>query len=126
MGWNGASAAAAIIQNPTNTGTATSGSVTLNSAAKQQNRPLSFFVHLANEATTFRANWTETAGADGNFTSPATGAEAQFRLDTFETTASATWTTSSAWRGVALEVSALLVSTTLKDMVGGDIIAVRR
>lgn len=82
------SAAAAIVQNPTNTGTATSGSVTLASAADAINRALSFWCHLANEATTPRANWTETASADGNFNVPATGAEGQFRSDAFETTAS--------------------------------------
>ena len=94
----------AIIQQPTNNGTGTTGTVTLASPANSNNRPLSFFVHLANEATTFRTNWTETTGADGNFNNPATGAEAQFRNDAFETTASATWSTSSAWRGVALEI----------------------
>lgn len=106
-GWSGASALAAVIQNPTNNGTGTSGSVTLSAATDADNRPLSFFVHLANEATTPRTNWTETAGADGNFNNPATGAEGQFRNDTFETTASATWTGNVAWRGVALEINAL-------------------
>lgn len=100
-----------IVQNPTNNGTGTSGSVTLSAAGNSQNRPMSFWCHLANEATTPRTNWTETTGADGNFNNPATGAEGQFRSDTFETTASASWTTSSAWRGVALEIKAQLVYT---------------
>lgn len=105
--WSGASAVAAVIQNPTNNGSATSGSVTLSAASKSTNRPLAFFVHLANEATTPRVNWTETAGADGNFNNPATGAAGQFRNDAFETTASATWTGNVAWRGVALEINGL-------------------
>jgi len=96
--------AGSVVQQPTNTGTATSGTVTLSAAAHANNRPMSFWLHLANEATTFRTNWTETAGADGNFNTPPTGAEGQFRSDAFETTASASWTTSSLWRGVALEI----------------------
>lgn len=106
-GWSGASALAAVIQNPTNNGTATSGSVTLSAASASGNRPLSFWVHLANEATTPRTNWTETAGSDGNFNNPATGAEGQFRNDAFETTASASWTGNVAWRGVAIEINSL-------------------
>ncbi len=111
-GWGGASPSAAIIQNPTNTGTGTAGTVTLSAAGESRNRPLSFFVHLANEVTNPRANWTETAGADGNFNTPATGAEGQFRSDAFETTATATWTTSSAWIGAALEIKALIHTAT--------------
>lgn len=100
-------AAAAIVQNPTATAaTGTTGTVTLSAAGGTDNRPLSFWLHLANEATTPRANWTETAGADGNFSLPSTGAEGQFRNDAFETTATATWTTSINWRGVAVEVKA--------------------
>lgn len=93
-----------IIQSPTATGSGTTGTVTLASAAVSTNRPLSFFVHLANEATTPRTNWTETASADGNYNNPATGGEAQFRSDAFETTSTATWLTSSSWLGVALEI----------------------
>jgi hypothetical protein len=96
--------AAAIVQNPTNNGSGTSGSVTLASAGAAANRPIAFFVHLANEATTPRTNWTEPAGSDGSYFNPSTGAEVQYRSDTFETTASASWSSSSLWRGVALEL----------------------
>lgn len=106
-------ASAAIVQKPTTTGTGTgTGDQSLSAAGQAQNRPLAFFVHLANEATTPRANWTETTGADGNFNNPATGVEGSYRSDAFETTYSATWTTSSAWRAVALEIKAAAVSGT--------------
>lgn len=106
----GGGASAAILQNPTNNGTGTSGSLNLAAATMAENRPLAFFVHLANEATTPRSLWTEDASADGNFNNPATGAEAQYRSDAFETTASASWTASSAWRGIALEVRAKITA----------------
>jgi hypothetical protein len=90
----------------TATGTATTGTVNLSLRpdVTGEHVQLSFFLHLANEATTPRASWTETAGADGNFNTPATGAEAQFRTDVFELTSTATWTTSSLYRGLALVV----------------------
>lgn len=110
-GWNDSlSAVDALVQAVTNTGTGTSGSFTLSAASSEANRPLAFFVHLANQGTTPRANWTEPSGADGNFNNPATGAAAQYRDDAFETTASASWTTSSDWRGIGLEIAA---ATTL-------------
>ena len=109
-GWDTSKTALqAIVQNPTNTGTGTSGTVTLAAASRSDNRPLACFFHLANQATTPRTNWTEDttpAASDGNYNTPATGCEAQHRDDAFETTASASWSTSSAWRGVALEILA--------------------
>ena len=108
-GW--ASAEQVINAFGTNIDTGTAGSGTTGTVTLQlrpdvtsEHVELSFWIHLANEATTFRTNWTETAGADGNFNSPATGAEAQFRTDAFELTCTATWTTSSAWRGLGLVV----------------------
>lgn len=117
-------ALAAIVQSPTNSGTATSGSVTLSAAGNALNRPLSFFAHAANEATAPRANWTEPSSpvGDGSYASPNVGADTQMRTDAFETTASASWTTSSAWIGVALELKArsLLVAYTLDATTGGS------
>jgi len=103
-------AAAAIVQNPTNTGTATSGSVSLAAAGNALNRPIAFWCHLANEATTPKASpaWTETTGADGNFNNPATGAEGEFIASEWDGAPTASWTTSSAWRGIALEVKATI------------------
>jgi predicted aconitase with swiveling domain len=99
--------AGSIVQNPTNTGSGTSGSVVLAAAGSADNRPMSFWLHLANEATTAQSLWTLTAGATGNFNTPATGAAGQFRTDAYETPATATWTGNVAWRGVAIEVKAL-------------------
>lgn len=112
IGWGGSSALNAIVQQPTNIGTTGTGSVTLSAAGNSNNRPMSFFVHLANETSTGRANWTATAGGTGNFNSPATGAIGQFRSDAFETTATATWSSSTVgWFGVALEIRALNTNT---------------
>lgn len=90
----------------TGTGSGTTGTVTLSLRpdVTSEHVNLSFWLHLANEATTPRTNWTETAGADGNFNSPATGAEAQFRTDVFELTNTATWTGNVSWRGLGLVV----------------------
>jgi hypothetical protein len=95
----------AVVQKPTNNGTGTSGSVTLAAATAARNRPISFFAHLANEVSNAQTNWTLETGARGNFNTPATSAIGQFRNDAFETTASSSWSTSSAWRGVALEIA---------------------
>lgn len=96
---------ASLIETGTST-TGTTGTVTLNLRpdVTSEHVELSFWCHLANEATTPRVNWTETAGADGNFNNPATGAEGQFRTDAYELTSTATWTTSINWRGYALTV----------------------
>jgi hypothetical protein len=112
-----AGAVAAIVQNPTNTGTGLSGTLSLSAASASANRLLAFFAHLANQGTTPRTDWTEPVGSDGNFNNPATGVEGQYRDDAFETTASASWATSSAWRGVALEIAAS-VAVTLSLGVG--------
>jgi hypothetical protein len=92
----------------TATGTGTTGTVAVPLAAHNVNDDvlISFWVHLANEATNPRTNWTETSGADGNFNSPATGVEMQFRTDVYENTASATWTTSAAWIGLVVGIDA--------------------
>ena len=106
---------AAIIQNPTDTGTATSGSVTLAGASGADNRPMSFWLHLTNEVTNPKSSpaWTETSGADGNFTNPPTGGEAQFITSQFDTAPTASWSTSSLWRGVAIEIKAALAAYSL-------------
>lgn len=108
--------AAAFVQSPTNTGTAsTSLSITLSAAGHADNRPISGFFHSATEATTFRTNWTEvddlTAGAGGG------GLETQYRSDTFETTASASWTSAVNSVGIAAELKATVAgSVTAKHL----------
>src|SRR5881409_3718789 len=97
--------AAAFVQSPTGSGTAGSGSITLASPGNSANRPVSGWFHAAQEGTNPRANWAEAD--DGSHNNPGTGVESQWRSGAFETTASASWTTSSAWLGIAAELKQL-------------------
>ena len=81
-----------------------SGTVILPAAGHANNRPISCFLHAANEATTERTNWTEYD--DVNAAGPTLGFETQVRTDAFETSASATWTTQTDWGGIAAELKA--------------------
>lgn len=99
-------AAQAIVQSPENNGTDTTGTVTLAAAGASGNRPVAGFGHAANEATTFRTNWSELN--DNSQSAPNRSLETQWRSDTFETTASATWATSSEWVGIAAEIKAAI------------------
>lgn len=103
---------AAFVQAITQAGATgqTSGSVTLGAAGNSDNRPIACFVHGATEATTERANWTEVD--DGSWATPARGMQTQWRSDAFETTASATWTTSSLYCAIAAELKATLTGRT--------------
>ncbi len=96
--------AAAFVQSPTGTGSATSGSITLAAAGSADNRPISGWFHSAQQGSTERTNWTEaddlSAGA------PVGGMETQYRSDAFEITASASWVTSAVWVGIAAEIKA--------------------
>lgn len=67
--------------------------MTLPSALDSDNRPVFFQAHRANEASGFRASWTELG--DTTATTPAMGASLQIRTDTFEATGSASWTSSA-------------------------------
>ncbi len=96
--------AAAFVQTPTGTGTGTTGTVNFAAAANVNNRAVVAFVHQANEATTPRTNWVEIDDLAGS--ADVRGLETQWRNDAFETTATATWTTSSAWGGIGAELKA--------------------
>lgn len=99
--------AAAFIQSPTNSGTAaTSGSVTLAGASNSNNRPVVCFFHAANEGTGRNPAWDEAD--DLRHATPAMAGETQSRSDVFDTAATATWTTSSDWLGIAAELRASL------------------
>lgn len=100
--------AAAFVQTPTNSGTGTTGTVTLAAAGNSANRPIAAFSHQANEATTPDAAWTEVD--DMNGLGPVRGFETQWDTDGFGN-ASATWTTSAAWVAMAAEIKATVVST---------------
>lgn len=97
---------AAFVQvvGPSSGAAATGGSITLSAAGASRNRPISAFQHNQNELATPRTNWTEVD--DFLHTLPINGFETQWRSDAFETTASATWTTSVAWNGLAAEIKA--------------------
>jgi len=97
-------ALAAVVQAPSNSGSATSGSVTLAAAGSSNNRPIVCFLHRANELTTPRAAWSEIG--DGSYSGPLRGTETQWRSDAFETTASATWASNVNWAGLAGEIKA--------------------
>jgi hypothetical protein len=82
---------------------ATSCSLAMLPATDANSRGFSCFAHAANEATTFRTNWSELSDVSGATNSFAF--ETQWRSDAFETTASASWTTSSRFNGIAIEIA---------------------
>jgi hypothetical protein len=95
--------AAAFVQTVTGEGSAaTSLSLTLSAAGHADNRPISGFAHSQNQGKTPRTNWTELDDVTGSF--PNASVETQYRSDAFETTASATWTTSATAVGIAAEI----------------------
>jgi len=106
--------AAAFVQAPTanDAGTAgTTGTVSLAAAGNANNRPIVGFFHLTNEVSAPRTSWVELddlGGAGG-----ARGVESQYRVDAFETTATATWATSSGWAGIAAEIKAATGGITI-------------
>ena len=100
----GATGAVVSTNLKTGTGTATSGSITLNAAGRTDNRPSAFFVHAATENQTQGTNWT--LSSTGNYATPARGGGGEWRSDAFDTNASESWTTSAHWVGYALEVIA--------------------
>lgn len=100
-----ASVAAAVRQVKTGDdggSTATSGSITLDTAMLSTGRGVAAFTHHANEATTHRASWTEIH--DLSHGAPTRGVDTQMRTDAAESTASATWATASNWAGLFVEL----------------------
>lgn len=96
-----------FVQSP-NTGadlSGTSGSITLAAAGDANNRPFAVFAHAANETLGIRTNWS-AIGAEGTHANPDNSTRAFWRSDTFETTASSSWTTSAAYGGIAFEIKA--------------------
>jgi len=98
-----------------NNGTGTSGSVTLAAAGHANNRCISAFNHAVSEATTPDAAWTELD--DMNTTGPAMGVETQYKDDSFSTSATASWTTSADWYGMAAEVKCTVSGTVVANQV---------
>ncbi len=83
-------------------GTATSLSITLKAPDNAANRPFSVFHHVVAQNKTPRASWTELS--DHGHTNPAKNLEMQYRSDTHETTASASWLTGAGCRGLAVTI----------------------
>lgn len=102
---SGTALQAIVASSATNTGSGTAQTVTLAAASAPGNRPLVFGVHLSNTAPTAAGSWTLTAGAAGNFNTPATGASAVFNNTTFDVNGAATGA-NVAWRMVGIEIAA--------------------
>jgi hypothetical protein len=81
----------------------TSHTITMLDAADGSSRAFSYFAHAANEATTFRTNWSELSDDAGGTVN--LGSESQWRSDEFEATASASWSTSVRYMGFAVEIA---------------------
>ncbi len=97
----------AILQCETATGTAAGFTATnlLAAATSADNRAMAVWLHLANEVTaSVGGNWAEPANADHNFNSPPTGFESQVAASAFDRSPGATWSTSSLYRVIALEI----------------------
>jgi hypothetical protein len=65
---------------------------------------VAFFNHRAAESTTHESGYTELD--DGSHGTPPAGAECEWHASTAETTPSASWSTSAAVGGFALEIKA--------------------
>jgi hypothetical protein len=83
--------------------TATSASITLAGASNAGNRPFAFWAHGANEETTIvGASWTTSTNVA--HASPSAAMKAGWRTDAYDTAAAASWTTSSPYGGIAVEL----------------------
>jgi hypothetical protein len=104
-------AAAALVQTVTNSGSGTSGSVTLAAGSHASNRPFAAFSWAANEAGTEDADFDELH--DTGHASPARRTEVQWRSDAFDTATNATWTSSVTWAAIATELKASVPAQTV-------------
>jgi hypothetical protein len=82
----------------------TSASATLAAPGNSNNRSFFVSVHWANDGTIPAASWTELG--DAGHPNPNQSAETEWRSDTFDAAASATWPTSSKYGGIGLEIKA--------------------
>jgi hypothetical protein len=112
-GWDtGGTASAAIVQNPTQTGSDLSMEMnTLASASAADNRPITFGGIARNSSLTVDADWT--LGFSSSFNSPATGGGSAFRTDAFDTSMTFTASGNNAWRTVGLEIKAAAAGVSL-------------
>ena len=97
---SGTNGSGAVVQSATNTDNPiTSLTVTLAAFGSATNGAASGFVHNAAEASTPDTDWTEIHDLNGT----AVGLETQWRA-TSDTTAAASWATSSRGAGIAIEI----------------------
>lgn len=105
----------AIAQQPTDSGTGTSGLVTMSAAGASDNRPVSFFSHFANETQTEE----HTEIAEQAHGSPNAVSSLQFKSTAFDTSPTASWTTSANWGGIAVELVAAVLTPSTQNVTPG-------
>lgn len=110
---SGTALQAIVASSATNTGASgTSATVTLAGATNRSNRAMTFVVQLNNAAPTAAGAWTLTAGAAGNYNTPATGAAALFETGAFDTAGAATVASGASWRMVGIEIKGVPTTHT--------------
>ena len=111
---NGHDTSGTIVQNATNGATSgTSLTVTLSAFGNSNNRPMAYFGHRANEATTEGTGYTELD--DGNHASPSAGSETIWHSSSADTTPNASWVTNSANGGFAIEIKAATAAAAIVE-----------
>lgn len=118
----GTNASDAIAQSVTSSGTGTTAATTLAAASNAANAVMYFVGHAENESTTEQTGWTEPTSPASDYSYQAAGnnqvgGEVQFNT-TFSTSARATWSTSSPWRGIAIEIKAAPPPTIIDSCAG--------
>jgi cell wall assembly regulator SMI1 len=102
---SGTNGSGAVAQSATaKVSSVTSISVALTPFSHPDNRPVAFFNHRVDEATTHEAGYTELD--DATHTAPLAGAECEWHAGAAENTPSASWATAAAAGGFAIEIRA--------------------
>lgn len=102
------------------TGTGTSGAATLAAFADATNNAAyGFFTHAVNETSTAEASYT-TLGNFGAALAPDAGLITEYKIGE-DLSVTASWTTSSAWQGHAVEVKAAAAGA--RSLVVGSFVA---
>jgi hypothetical protein len=115
-GTNGANA---IVQNDPDAGTSntTNAGTTLAAFGSANNRPIVVVTMNANEDIGGEAGYT-TVGTTAKGSGPTSGINGQFKSDGTDTTPRMTWTTSTVYRSIALELAAASTGYTLTAAQG--------
>ena len=102
----------AVPQNNSNTGTGTTGSVSLAAFAAAANGAHACFVHATAEVSTQESGWTELLDDSGS----GTGTEVEGR-NSNDTTPTANWASSVIWAGFAVEIAANITQLIAASIV---------